>query len=177
MKSYKSYLDSYINEEISVPDKHQLKIAINTIKMSQAGAKVAGGMDHKGAIKVLKKNGYSDDKIIKMLKSAGHDDDDIKKFMNLSENFEDEHGLDFGETEQEDKIEPEDDDFYIADNTRGGYDISVEGKNIGHEIELEDALNLIKQWMKKHNFYPSIWFVNDHGNMILIDDNGNEIKR
>jgi len=78
-----------------VPEKHQLKIALKTLKMNKVGASVMGGMDHKGAVKVLRKNGYSDDKIKGLLKKAGHSEGDIDGFMGESSNkfYED-----FGDT-------------------------------------------------------------------------------
>jgi DNA-directed RNA polymerase subunit RPC12/RpoP len=51
------------SRELSVPEKHQLKIAKKTLQMSDAGANIMGGMDKKEARAFLKKIGYSDDKI------------------------------------------------------------------------------------------------------------------
>ncbi len=69
-------LDAYnksilgINEAMSVPDKHQLAIAKKTLKMSDAGANIMGGMSKKEAVAFLKKIGYSDAKIKKMSEEA-----------------------------------------------------------------------------------------------------------
>ena len=47
-------LERTINE-LSVPEKHQLAIAKKTLKMSDAGAKIMGGMTKEEARKVIKK--------------------------------------------------------------------------------------------------------------------------
>ena len=39
---------------MSIPEKHQLKIAKSTIKLSCIGAKIMGGMSHIKAIEVIK---------------------------------------------------------------------------------------------------------------------------
>lgn len=55
-------------EEASVGDKHQKKIAIDTVKNPMKGS-ILGGMSEKEAIKLLKtKFGYSDDQIKKLQK-------------------------------------------------------------------------------------------------------------
>jgi len=72
----------FINE--GVPETHQRKIAVATLKMSAMGAKIAGGMDHAGAVAVLKDAGWSPAKIAAQLKKAGHDAADIKKWMHES---------------------------------------------------------------------------------------------
>jgi hypothetical protein len=63
MEDYKEYLDNLINEELSVPEQHQKKIAINTLKMSDVGASIMGGMTKVEARNFLKKIGYSDKQI------------------------------------------------------------------------------------------------------------------
>lgn len=60
MKVYEKYLID------SVPQKHQLKIAKDTLKMSDAGARIMGGMSKKEAIEFLKSKGYSDKQIKKL---------------------------------------------------------------------------------------------------------------
>jgi len=79
---------------------------------------------------------------------------------------------------QEDQIndEPEDNDCFIQDNTMGGYDVSCDGNFIGNYNEMDDALNAVKEWKTNNNFFPNTWFVSDHGNVSLIDDEGNSIK-
>jgi predicted translin family RNA/ssDNA-binding protein len=58
-------IDKYLNE-LSVPQKHQLKIAKDTLKMSDAGAKAIGGMTKDEARAFLKSIGWNDKKIKKL---------------------------------------------------------------------------------------------------------------
>jgi len=51
--------------ELSVPEKHQLKIAKSTLKMSDAGAMIMGGMSKQEARDFLKSIGWSEQKIKK----------------------------------------------------------------------------------------------------------------
>jgi len=82
----------------------------------------------------------------------------------------------------DDKIEEvpheadDEEDCFITDNTRGGYDVSCGGKFISNSKEFEEALEAVKTWQEKERYYPTIWHVSDHGNKIPIDSEGNEIK-
>ena len=60
----------YLNEKksLTVPQKHQLKIAKDTLKMSDVGARVMGGMTKDEARKFLKSIGYTDNEIKKLEK-------------------------------------------------------------------------------------------------------------
>jgi len=58
---------------LTVPEQHQRKIALDTLRMSEVGARVMGGMDHREAVRLLKYFGYSDTDIRIRLKAAGHD--------------------------------------------------------------------------------------------------------
>jgi hypothetical protein len=48
---------------LSVPEKHQLRIALQTLKMTDAGANIMGGMNKEEARAFLKRMGYSDQSI------------------------------------------------------------------------------------------------------------------
>lgn len=69
---------------LSVPEKQRKRIALLTLKISKAGALVAGGMDHKGAVKFLISIGYSRKKIEALLRGHSHSDKDIKGFFSES---------------------------------------------------------------------------------------------
>jgi len=71
--------------------------------------------------------------------------------------------------------EPEDDDCFISSNGNA-LSVSCGGKFIGKFIEDEDAFNAVKQWKIKNNYYPNTWYVSDHGNMSLVDDEGNIVN-
>lgn len=62
-KEIKQAVTNRMNESLSVPQKHQLKIAKKTLTMSDAGAKVMGGMTKEEAREFLKSIGWSDKKI------------------------------------------------------------------------------------------------------------------
>lgn len=58
-------------------------------------------------------------------------------------------------------IEPE--DWVIRSN---GYIYTVyqhEGKAVGEYVELDDAEQIIRDSMEEQQFWPSVWFMDDHG--------------
>jgi hypothetical protein len=55
--------------ERSVPEQHQLKIALSTLRMAPAMARVMGGMSHDEAKTFLKSVGYTDAQIAKLAKN------------------------------------------------------------------------------------------------------------
>lgn len=77
----------------------------------------------------------------------------------------------------EETYEPdwENDDF-IEDKPSGGYSTSHAGKFIGEFETTGEALAALKTERAK-GWFPTIWFVSDHGNYWAIDENGNEIKQ
>ena len=46
-----------MKKQLSVPEKHQIKIAKDTLKMSDVGAMIMGGMTKPEAKEILKKHG------------------------------------------------------------------------------------------------------------------------
>lgn len=70
------------------------------------------------------------------------------------------------------QYEQQEDDCFITDVVRGGYDVSCGGKFISHVDEYDDAIKTIKDWQEKNKWYPNVWFVDDHGgiNAINLDD-------
>lgn len=73
--------------------------------------------------------------------------------------------------------QPDEEDCIIQDNTRGGYNVSCSGKFIGNIMDMDAALKAVKNWQDKNQFFPTVWFVSDHGNAWPIDLQGNEIKK
>jgi hypothetical protein len=51
---------------LSVVDRHQKKIALRTLKMTDAGARIMGGMTKEEARNFLRRIGYSDGQIAKI---------------------------------------------------------------------------------------------------------------
>lgn len=104
------------------------------------------------------------DKLDKNDKSYDFKLESFKDFVNKKLNEE------FDEEEPDAEIdEPNyDEDCFIEDVVRGGYSVSCSGKNIGKFVEYDDAVKAIKDWQAKNDFYPNVWFVNDHGNVDLV---------
>lgn len=70
----------------------------------------------------------------------------------------------------ESELEQQYDDCFIIDIVSGGYDISCGGKFVTHVSEIDDALQVVKDWQEENDFYPSIWYVDDHGGATLIEE-------
>jgi hypothetical protein len=66
---------------LTVPERHQRKIALDTLKMSEAGASIMGGMDHRQAVQFLLSIGYGYDDIAYRLRNNGHDAVALAKYM------------------------------------------------------------------------------------------------
>lgn len=71
-------------KKLSVPEEHQRKIAVRTLVLSEQGARIMGGMDHREAVKVLKSFCYSDRFIVERMQRAGHDDGYINSLVQAS---------------------------------------------------------------------------------------------
>lgn len=97
----------------------------------------------------------------------------------LKENFEDsqeEIQPQEEPTQPDEPISPEPDDCFI-ECTGSKYNVSCGGQFQGEFVEMDDALDCYKEWQKgSPNYFPTLWFVSDHGNMWPIDENGDEIK-
>lgn len=66
------------------------------------------------------------------------------------------------------------DDFIISDARRGGYNLGSQDYGfIGEFSDWDDAVKAFQKWTKKNNYYPNLWYVNDHGNAELLDYDGN----
>lgn len=104
----------------------------------------------------------------------------------VTEAHEDDEEDDEGDEEEDfDDDEPEDDafsdeemqsGFVISDGRRGGYDVVHEHKHVGHYEDMDEALDDIEAEMKRSNFYPNIYYINDHGNVDMLDSDGNVIE-
>jgi hypothetical protein len=97
-------------------------------------------------------------------------------------------GEELGAEEEQDEDEGDGDDdggdlasqaaenVVISDASRGGYDVSRYGKHRGHEVEWDDAFALAGRLARDGNVQLDIFYVNDHGNISLLDERGREIK-
>lgn len=82
-----------------------------------------------------------------------------KPYKSLFENFDEE------EVEEEG---PQPEDIIVSDSGRlgSGYSVSiVEGKHIGNFDTAEEVNEAIGRYTSTHQFWPSVWYVNDHGNV------------
>lgn len=79
------------------------------------------------------------------------------------------------EDEEEMQNQPDDEDCFIESNG-WKYSVSCGGKFIGEFNEMDGALNAVKTWKQSNKWFPNTWFISDHGNMSLIDDEGNIIN-
>ena len=84
--------------------------------------------------------------------------------------------LDNDETENEDSIEYQwknraDDDIIINHNGEA----YCTGKLIAKPFENNPDFKAIANYMKKNQYWPNVWEINDHGNVSLytVDENGN----
>ena len=66
--------------------------------------------------------------------------------------------------------------YVISDSRQGGYEVAHEHKHVGHYDDMAEALEAIEAEMKRSNFTPNVYYVNDHGNVDLLDASGNTIE-
>lgn len=74
-------------------------------------------------------------------------------------------GEGFDEVPEDEQDKPEMDDMFISDSGPLGskYSVSAEGKNLGEFNTEEEAVAAMQSWMTLNNYFPSIWYVDDHG--------------
>jgi hypothetical protein len=101
------------------------------------------------------------------------DYEDVLTSENADINEDDE--IEDDEIEDDEKAEPADDDCFISSNG-WIYNVSCGGEFLSEIDEMEDALKLVRTWQEEHKFYPNVWFISDHGNMSLIDLDGNILE-
>lgn len=70
-----------MTKTLTVPERHQQRIALDTLRMHEQGAFIMGGMDHRKAVEVLRKLGHSDWDIRTRLETAGHEPEAIDRYM------------------------------------------------------------------------------------------------
>jgi hypothetical protein len=71
----------------------------------------------------------------------------------------------------------------VIQETRGGYELVIDGKLIEkftskkHDSPLEAAFRYARLWMNKHKYWPNLYLVNERGNVDLIDHQTGKIIR
>lgn len=63
--------------------------------------------------------------------------------------------------EEETQPDPDNDAFITSNGFK--LDVSISGKHIGTFRDEEEAEQAIKQWCEKYKYWPTVWFVDDHG--------------
>jgi hypothetical protein len=63
---------------------------------------------------------------------------------------------------------PDEDDAYINDAGSQGYSVSMCGKACGWIDSMDDAVKHLAAEMERSNYFPNVWYVNDHGNATLL---------
>lgn len=80
-----------------------------------------------------------------------------------------------GSIEEVEPLEMTEDDCSITSNGFK-YSVACGGKFINEFDEMTDALKAVEDWKEENKWYCTTWFVSDHGNAWMIDEEGNEIK-
>lgn len=101
-----------------------------------------------------------------------------EKFIEIDEPEEEEEEPTDDEEQDDDAFSDEEmqSGFVISDARHGGYDVAHEHKHVGHYSDIDEALDAIEAEMKRSNFFPNVYYVNDHGNVDLLDGDGNVIE-
>lgn len=96
--------------------------------------------------------------------------------------YADEYGPSDSESDYDDEYDdaPDQEELYeayvIQDRRGGGYELSHEGRVIAHNNHFDRLIRAAKRDMKAQNFYPNIYFINDHGNVDLLDYDGHIVQ-
>lgn len=71
----------------------------------------------------------------------------------------------------------EEDDYKLSPCGKlgGMTGVSQSGKFLGEFPDNDEALEFVRNHREKNLFWPNIWWVSDHGNYWMIDENGNEL--
>jgi len=85
--------------------------------------------------------------------------------------------------EAEDERPPSEEEIYdsvvirYAYQSRGGhYQIWNEGHMIEQVKAMEEAISEANIWMDKNEYWPNLYFINERGNIDLLDKRGNVVK-
>jgi hypothetical protein len=105
------------------------------------------------------------------------------RWAEIEEDLSDEEDED-GEEEPEESEEEDDvfsdeemaQGYVISDARGGGYNVTHEHQHFEHYRSIENAIEEINDEMEREKFYPNIYYVNDHGNVDLLDQDGNVVK-
>lgn len=68
------------------------------------------------------------------------------------------------------------DSIVITDRRGGGYDVVHAGRTIEQVVEWDDAVSEANIWMDKNRYWPNLYYINERGNVDLLDKDGKIIK-
>lgn len=68
------------------------------------------------------------------------------------------------------------DGIVIRDARGGGYSVTASGRFIDNGDDMREALRIAAAWAKRNNYYPNLFYVNDHGNVDLINSRGRVLE-
>lgn len=82
------------------------------------------------------------------------------------------------EEEEEEEIDFDEgmEDGYIISDKGRGVIVTQANKRVGAYADKDEAIKAINKHMERENFYPNVYYVNDHGNVDLLDENGDIIE-
>jgi hypothetical protein len=75
----------------------------------------------------------------------------------------------------DDEIPEDDYKMFPCGHLGGKTGVSQSGKFLGEFTETEEAMMFVSDRMEQEQYWPSIWWISDHGNAWMIDFEGNEI--
>lgn len=90
--------------------------------------------------------------------------------------------------DEDDDLEPIDDDemdvqaemetgIVISDaGWNRQYNVAAEGRQIADNVEMSEALAIVRDWMNRNSYWPNVFVVNDHGNVTQVTLDGKEIR-
>ena len=67
-------------------------------------------------------------------------------------------------------------DSVVIGDSRRGYSVSAEGRHLGEFQDWDDAVEAARRWMDRESYWPDLYYVNDHGNLSLLDEKGDKVK-
>lgn len=75
---------------------------------------------------------------------------------------------------------PSQDELYesvIIQDARGGkYNVITEGKIIFRNINWDKAVRDVRKWMDRNKYWPDIYYINERGNVDLLNEKGEIIQ-
>jgi hypothetical protein len=78
-----------------------------------------------------------------------------------------------GEYEQPSEEELREDAVVISDQRGRGYTVMVGREAVARVADWDEAVRAANAWMKRNQYWPNLYYINERGNIDLLDQNGN----